>query len=160
MQGVFKSLSEKTFKAKESETLVEFTINGDPKAQKRHRYRRTSNRIITYDPSSKDKEAIAKQMALSIPSTPFNEPLCLMIHFYMPRPKKHYRTGKFSNQLKHDAPDVHIGRPDIDNLIKLFMDVGNKLLWKDDSLICGVFAKKEYSRNPRTEVEIWMPHRD
>ena len=140
--------------------MVEFTINGDPKAQKRHRYRRTSNRIITYDPSSKDKDALAKLMADSMPSTPFNEPVCVMLTFYLRRPKKHFRTGKFSSELKKDQPIEHTNRPDIDNLIKLFLDAGNKILWEDDCYVTGVFAKKLYSRNPRTEVEIWMPNND
>lgn len=140
--------------------MVEFTINGDPKAQKRHRYRRTSNRIITYDPSSKDKDALAKLMALSMPSTPFKEPVCVMLKFYMKRPKKHFRTGKYSNQLKPNQPTDHTNRPDIDNLIKLFLDAGNKVLWEDDSYVVGIYAKKMYSRNPRTEVELWMPEED
>ena len=157
---MFKGLPKKVNEIKESETLVEFVLNGDPKAQKRHRYRRTSNRIITYDPSSKDKAALAKQMALSMPSTPFKEPVCVMLTFYMPRPKKHFRTGKYSSELKPNAPTEHVSRPDIDNLVKFFMDAGNKILWKDDCFVSGVFARKIYSRKPRTEVELWMPNRD
>ena len=140
--------------------MVEFTINGDPKAQKRHRYRRTSNRIITYDPSSKDKEATAKQMASLMPSTPFKEPINIMLMFYMKRPKKHFRTGKFSSELKPNQPTEHTNRPDIDNLIKYFLDAGNKIIWEDDSYVTGIYAKKMYSREPRTEVEIWMPNQD
>ena len=157
---MFKGIPKKKKQVKETEPLVEFILNGDPKAQKRHRYRRTSNRIITYDPSSKDKAALAKQMALSMPSTPFKEPVCVMLTFYMPRPKKHFRTGKFSSELKPNHPIEHINRPDIDNLVKLFMDAGNKILWEDDCYVCGLFAKKLYSRRPRTEVEIWLPEED
>ena len=41
------------------------TIPGDPRAQKRHRYRRMGNKIISYDPSSKEKKGVIKTMDIS-----------------------------------------------------------------------------------------------
>lgn len=45
---------------------------------------------------------------------------------------------------------------DLDNLIKYFLDVCNGLLYKDDRAIIQISAKKVYSDNPRTELDI-MP---
>ena len=45
-----------------------------------------------------------------------------MITFQFPWPKKWYRTGKYSGQLKDNAPIEHTIKPDIDNLLKFVMD--------------------------------------
>jgi len=142
---------------------LEYIIDGDPKPQKRHRYRRTSGRIISYDPSQRDKQALAKQLASSMASTSlFTGPVRLMITFYFRRPKTHYRQGKFSHILKKTAPHNHTSSPDIDNLLKFVMDAGNKIIWNDDSQVEGIFASKTYtnSNKPRTEIEIWDPKKD
>ncbi len=146
---------------------MEYIIDGDPKAQKRHRYRRTSGRIISYDPSKRDKQALAKQLASSMTSTSkplemLKGPIRIMLRFYFRRPKSHYRQGKYSHLLKKTAPSSHTSTPDIDNLVKFVMDAGNKIVWKDDSQIEGVFASKTYtnSKRPRTEIEIWDPKND
>ena len=139
---------------------MEIIINGEPKAQKRHRYRRASRRIISYDPSKKDKQALAKQLAASMTSPPLEEDVHLMVAFYMRRPKSHYRSGKFSNELKEDSPKLHKSRPDIDNLLKLVMDAATGVLWKDDALVSWILTKKEYSSKPRIELEAWDPKKD
>ena len=139
---------------------MEITINGEPKAQKRHRYRRISKRIISYDPSKKDKQALAKQLAASMASQPLDEDVHLMIAFYMPRPKSHYRSGQFSHLLKEDAPTLHKSRPDVDNLLKLVMDAATGVLWKDDALVSWILTKKEYSETPRIELDVWDPKKD
>ena len=79
----------------------------------------------------------------------------------MPRPKSHYCTGKRSHVLRAKAPAVHSTRPDIDNLIKFYMDLLNKGFYVDDSQVCSLASIKVYSNNsewnndhPRTEVEI------
>ena len=79
----------------------------------------------------------------------------------MPRPKSHYRTGKRSHVLKAKAPTFHSVRPDIDNLVKFYMDLFNKGFYIDDSQICGLATIKVYSDDweynndhPRTEVTI------
>ena len=55
-------------------------------------------------------------------------------------------------------------RPDIDNLVKALFDsistagynkVDKKgIVWTDDSIVCGLIARKKYSPNPRIELEI------
>ena len=76
----------------------------------------------------------------------------------MPRPKNHYRTGKYKHLLKDRFIDVehHIAKPDIDNLVKMIADTiqGKKRIIIDDSQICRLQAEKLYSKKPRTEVVI------
>jgi Holliday junction resolvase RusA-like endonuclease len=35
-------------------------------------------------------------------------------------------------------------KPDLDNLVKLLKDAGNKLVWMDDAIICQLTARKFY----------------
>ena len=60
------------------------------------------------------------------PKQPLEGSIRIYLTFYMPRPKSHFRTGKFKNQLKDNAPVFHTNTPDIDNLIKLMLDCLNK----------------------------------
>jgi len=61
--------------------------------------------------------------------------------FRFARPKSHYRTGRFAGLLKEAAPRCHLGKPDLDNLVKAAVDaLGHwdgrpALVWADDSQI-------------------------
>lgn len=81
-------------------------------------------------------------------------PLRVDLHFYLPRPKGHYGTGRNAGVLKASAPTNHTKRPDIDNLRKLVMDAMTGIFWRDDSLVCEGTTKKTYSDRPRTEIYI------
>ena len=48
----------------------------------------------------------------------------------------------------------HVYKPDLSNLLKFIEDVCTGIIYKDDSLICSVYAIKKYSSIPRTEFEI------
>jgi crossover junction endodeoxyribonuclease RusA len=65
-------------------------------------------------------------------------PVKLDTTFMIPRPKSHYRTGKFSHLLKDSSPKYwHIQKPDRDNLEKAVMDALTDLgVWEDDCQAC------------------------
>ena len=84
----------------------------------------------------------------------FCGPVSLFVHFYMKRPKSHYRTGKFSNMLKKESPMHHVTKPDIDNLAKFLLDCSNGTIIKDDSQVFQLSASKTYDDEPRTEFTI------
>ena len=133
--------------------MIQFTIVGKPVALKRHR---PSARGGYYDPSSKDKKQIWLQIAKYKPKQPLKGSIYLKLTFYMPRPKHHYRTGKYKHILKDRCKDVSpTGVPDLDNLIKFYSDLlnMNKVFYIDDSQICVIQAEKKYGE-PRTEVTI------
>lgn len=108
-----------------------------------------------YDPSSRDKKEMWLQIARFKPKRPFTGNIMLKVIFYMPRPKSHFRTGKFKHLLKDNVPDRHSITPDLDNLIKMVCDTiqGKNRMIVDDSQICMIQAEKVYGR-PRTEVII------
>lgn len=63
-------------------------------------------------------------------------PLRLSICFRLPRPKKHYRTGRFAQQLREDAPTLHAGVPDLAKLVRCFEDSLTGIVWDDDRQVC------------------------
>lgn len=80
---------------------------------------------------------------------PFSGTLSLNITFFFQTPqslsqkKKNILLGKF-----------HTSKPDIDNLVKFILDIGNSILYKDDSSFAEIYAKKVYDTNSRTEFII------
>jgi Holliday junction resolvase RusA-like endonuclease len=78
------------------------------------------------------------------------EPICVPItvifNFYMPIPQ--------SLSKKVHENDPHIKKPDIDNLVKMYLDAMNQMVFKDDSLIYRTSAIKVYSVSPRTVILI------
>jgi Holliday junction resolvase RusA-like endonuclease len=126
-------------------------IDGIPKPQKRHRHTRQGR---VYDPSKKDKMSLIAELLLTSPKTPFKKPLMIKLLFSMPRPKSHFRTGKFKGVLKDTAPDYASKKPDIDNLTKIVLDCMEKSgYFKNDSQVVMLQAEKVYGE-PFTEIFI------
>ena len=135
---------------------IQFQILGPPKHQQRHRHVTTGKFTRTYDPSAKDKTNFLLQAKQYAPKSPIVGVVKLRVWFCMPRPKSHYRTGKFAGILKDKYKEVvwHTKKSDIDNLLKLVMDSLNGVFWKDDSQICQVIAYKLYDEKPRTVIQV------
>lgn len=120
--------------------IFEKTIPFEPTSLKRHRHTKTGR---TYDPSSKEKEDFLK--LLDIPLQKMDKPIKCTLFFYSSRPKSHYRTGKFSGQLKPNAPKYNICKKDVDNMAKFVLDALNNKLYVDDAQIFELYCKKLYS---------------
>ena len=73
-------------------------------------------------------------------------PLELVVTFYLEIPKT--RATKVAEE------QWHYYRADLDNLVKFICDCANRIIFRDDSLICSIIAKKVYSSKPRTEFTI------
>ena len=135
--------------------MIEFIIKGKPKALKRHR---STRRGHMYDPSAKDKKQMWLQIARFKPKQPLVGAIMVKLLFVMPRPKHHFRTGKFKHLLKNKYENVfwHTIKSDVDNLAKLVLDViqGKDRFIVDDSQVCRLQAEKVYGKTPRTEIII------
>lgn len=141
---------------KNTEIEGSLMVPGKPVPQKRHRSTFKSGRIRNYDPSYKDKKRFKAIVYKLSPKMLPKGGINVSVTFYMSRPKSHHRTGKYSHLLKSNAPKVHVSKPDIDNLSKFIMDALQGILWEDDCHIVSLEARKEYSSNPRTEIEYWQ----
>lgn len=61
---------------------------------------------------------------------------------------KRERGDALKGQLKH------VKKPDVDNLIKLYLDVLTGIVWDDDNCVALGSAVKVYSNSPKTEIII------
>lgn len=77
-------------------------------------------------------------------------PVTVTIHFILPRPKAHWRTGRFADLLRDKAPRHHTRPPDVDKLVRSTLDgfVQAGLL-EDDAYVVGLRVTKG-----------WAPRRD
>lgn len=65
--------------------------------------------------------------------------------FRFNRPKSHYRTGRYADQLRDDAPPLPTGPPDTDKLARAIFDslTAAKVV-TDDAVIVTMTAAKRY----------------
>ena len=104
-----------------------------------------------YSPRSVQKAKKAWEVRLMGTKT-FKGPIKLIITFYMPIPKS--TPKKLREKLVGDTIP-HIKKPDISNLEKFFLDVLEVAeVYKNDSQVYEMQAKKLYSDNPRTVVVV------
>lgn len=137
---------------------IEFWIPGEPKGQPRAKACRRGKHAGVYDPGTANewKAAVYEHAKAFIPETPLNGPLRVDFTFYFPRPKDHYRTGKYSGLLKDRAPLFHISKPDRDNADKAVLDqLTVSRMWLDDCQVCdGRIIKRYANREPGCLVRI------
>lgn len=73
------------------------------------------------------------------------------IVFTLPRPKGHFRSGKFAHLLRDNAPRLHGTKPDLDKLLRSTWDaLGTAGAYADDSRIAQVYSVKTYPSIART----------
>lgn len=135
--------------------MINFEIEGNPKALKRHRVGKNGR---MYDPSFIDKKRFNAKAFEFRPKRPLTGDLMVRLIFVLKRPKKHYRTGKFHGIIKDRFRDVYPAKaPDLDNLVKMALDSMNKFFFKDDSQVIQLQAMKIYeceTEQPKTEIYI------
>ena len=86
----------------------------------------------------------------SFHSEPIDIPCHIEIDFFFPRPLYHFRTGKFKNVLKPNAPTFLVSQRngDLDKLCRSTLDglsiTSGGIVLKDDSLVVSLRAEKRY----------------
>jgi Holliday junction resolvase RusA-like endonuclease len=126
--------------------MIEFILNVpmEPVAKGRPRMTKTGH---TYTPEkTRSAEGELKFWALkelkgkSLPL--FDGPVALSVGFVFPRPKSVKRKW-------------HTTRPDLDNPTKLVLDALNGIVWRDDSQICELAARKMYGETGMIRLTVW-----
>lgn len=125
-------------------------LPGNPLAKQRHRSFLRHGHIASYDPQHKEKDsvtALIKQQTTNAPSNAASA-FHVSVNFYLPlassRCKRDMVSALWLNQI--------VGKPDLDNLAKFYLDAANGILWHDDKQIISLNLRKRYSENPRTEI--------
>ena len=124
---------------------IRINIPGAPIRRARPRICNSSKHLMG-DGQRKLMKATAFTMKLQWRGPTPEGALDVSMVFAMPIPKYLERTVQ--------EGDAHQKKPDIDNLIKFYLDAGNGILWLDDNCICRLSCFKCYSRNPHTEIII------
>ena len=135
--------------------MLTFFVSGVPIAQPRVKACIRGKHAGVYDPGTanewKNKVMSCGTTAAYRPeqSTKFEVitgPVGLTLHFYLPRPKHHFRSN---GELKQTAPWWHTSKPDLDNLEKAVKDAVTQIgvIWSDDSQVCMSQKTKIYATN-------------
>lgn len=147
---------EETGNRRQGKYMLEIVIPGKPIAKKRPRFARRGRFTTTYSAQETEESKIMAQIIslLGEKWEPIKGPLSMSFIFEFERPKTHYGTGKNAGILKGSAPVFHIQKPDLDNLKKFYLDAMNELVFKDDSQVVDITAKKMWGSEGKTSVKI------
>ena len=129
--------------------MIDIFVEGNPKPQARPRVSVRGGRGFAYNADSKEMKAWKKALDNSLKSISFGGfggPMHVELVFRLPRPKAHYRTGKFSHLLKNSAPGDEGSRCDVDNLSKVVLDkITRSGYWVDDNQVVFLSVRKRWA---------------
>jgi Holliday junction resolvase RusA-like endonuclease len=129
--------------------VIAFTVYGIPVPQG------SKTRWGTEDnPHTRAWRATVAEQAAQLGAEPLLGPVSVTVSFVFPRPKAHYRTGKFADQLRPAAPMWHTSVPDLDKLQRAIGDALAGVLIRNDSQICAWHVEKTYGAMPRADVTV------
>lgn len=141
-------------------------ILGVPLAKKRARAFLLKGKICHYNPQSNEERNVKdimlthirqmfdspiRENAIEASNLAYGELFTIDLTFCMPIPKSY---GKTKRKAISDGFNNCNTKPDIDNLIKFYLDCANEILFPDDRLIIALTAKKVYDENPRTIINV------
>lgn len=134
--------------------FISFIIPVAPVAKGRARSYRRGNHIGHYTPKkTSDYESFVRDIAVEIMlgKRIIDVPVYMIATFYLPIPKS---WSKKKRKMALDGDLMPTSKPDCSNYIKSIEDALNGVIYKDDSQIVDVYARKRYSERPRAEVSI------
>ena len=132
-------------------TNVIITIATKPKPKLRARFNRKTG--IAYNPDkNEDYESLIRWHCKQATKHFFEGGICLICNFYFKPPAS---TPKKKLESYYNATEPYTKKPDLDNLVKAVKDSLNGVLWKDDSQIVYVLAKKRYAQEDLVEIEVF-----
>jgi Holliday junction resolvase RusA-like endonuclease len=100
---------------------------------------------VNQSPLLQDKDDHHHQASHDEATFLFSGPIRMTLHFYMPRPKSHYRNHQPGRgRLKQNAPMLVQRKVDVDNLAKFVLDSLNGILYEDDHQIVSLYCSKCY----------------
>lgn len=139
--------------------VIQFFAPGEPKGQPRPRAVSINGSIRMYTPSIvKPWRTSIKVAAINagiMPARPIAGPISVNLGFVFERPKSHFRSGKYSHELKPGTIEDHIKKPDVDNLSKAVLDVLTELkFWHDDSQVTSLLSSKNFGDNQGCQISI------
>ena len=136
---------------------IELVVEGKPYSKARPRFFHKGSFVGTYKPA-KEAEAESRFSELARVglleqgvAEPLEADVALRVvcEFEFEMPHSWSATKKFAHSGR-----PHLGKPDVDNLLKFAMDALNGVAWKDDKQVSLVAASKRWSEHSQTRVVI------
>jgi crossover junction endodeoxyribonuclease RusA len=100
------------------------------------------------------RQAVAEHARRLALDGPILGSVAVSVDFVFPRPKAHYRTGRYADWLRDDAPHWHTNTPDLDKLARAIGDALRGVVLRDDSQIAAWHIEKRYGHEPRADIAI------
>lgn len=126
---------------------VKVSFPGTPVSQGRARF----SRGHFYDPSAKEKKLLMPLLLQQISSLkePLKGPLWLHATFFFPFPQASSKA--FAEENFHCFREK---KPDLDNLLKFYLDLFTNVVYKDDNQICSLSAIKVFAPQGETKITV------
>ena len=131
--------------------MINLFVRTKPRTQQRHR----NHGRFHYDPSAKDKQDFIFQAKERIPKKPTTSTLDIHFTFCYKRPQKHYRSKNKQKILKDNMPYYKRSTPDIDNLVKFYLDALQGYAYLNDSQVTSINAVKVYGEEDFVHIKIF-----
>lgn len=133
--------------------IVQFTVYGEPVAQGRPKFSTAGGFAKAYDPAkSRDyKDYVRLAASEYAPKVPLEGPIGMVLTVYRSTPKSFSKRRAALAEAGEITPTT---KPDVDNYLKGVKDALKGIIWRDDSQVVEVYARKRYSTRPRIEVKI------
>lgn len=130
---------------------MKMIIEGAPVSQARMKYSKRGNFVRVYDPREKEKAIIRHQIIEAFQdSNKFHHPVISFL-FHMPIPSS---STKKQKKLLESGFQKHEKKPDVDNLIKLYLDCMDGICFDGDQKVMLGFGLKLYHTEPKTVIII------
>jgi len=124
---------------------VSFIIEGDPVAKGRPKFARRGKFVSVYTPKKtktyEDKVAEVARIAMG-DQEPLETPVTVSIMIYFPVPASY---SKKRREACLNQTEMHLKRPDMDNVYKAITDAMNGIVYQDDCQIVSMHVDKVYA---------------
>lgn len=128
--------------------MITIDLHGEPIAKMRPRL----GKKFTYDPQKKLKDCCIWQLKSLYRGEAILGPLGLDFIFFMPIPSS---TSKLKQRQMDTGLISHTKKPDLDNLLKFYLDCMNGIIFHDDAQVSSIKCKKIYSTKTGTCIRIF-----
>ena len=132
--------------------VVNFFVDGTPVGKGRPKFARRGNFVSAYTPTkTRDYEALIAEAARKAmgSSEPLKTPVVAYIYITVPIPQS-YSKKRYAACLS--GLERPCKKPDIDNIIKAFLDSMNGIMYDDDTQVVSLHSTKRYGTIGMVEV--------
>jgi len=131
---------------------VTFAVEGTPIGKGRPKFARRGNFVSTYTPTkTRDYETLIAEAAHQAmgSSEPLKTPVAAYIYITVPIPASYSKKRSAACLGGLERP---CKKPDIDNIIKAFLDSMNGIVYADDTQVISLHSTKRYGTVGMVEV--------